>query len=271
MPRYCQIMCASGSTPSNQQEKDSYLLLQKGERHHHHSNSFPGDFPFASDLSSRRELPPTLILKRASVGKLAKGGCAIFEEAGVKLTQDVGGCRQKGGWREFSLKSPSGKRWEEAAEYEERQEMLRRRPRSQSLRYDSRRVPQLPINAAEDDSYDDDEEEWAVYRRSGYISVTPRGSEDQLCRNSAFYIGRSLSMRDPAMGVVMECAACDAALHGVSAGHGGNRLLCSCSCCAASRAPNQQAHVSKKKRGGILRACRRLLGLVRKRPSSALR
>lgn len=213
-----------------------------------------------------------MILKRASVGRLAKGGCAIFEETGAKPTQDVGGCRQKGGWREFSLlKSPSGKKWEEAAEYEEREEMLRRRPRSQSLRYDRRRVPELPINAVEEDSYDDDEEEWAVYRRSGYINVTPRGAEDQLCRNSAIYIGRSLSMRDPAMGVVMECAACGTALHGVSADHGGNRLLCSCSCCAASRASNQQAHVSKKKRGGILRACGRLLGLVRKRPSFAIR
>lgn len=225
-------------------------------------------------------LPPTLIVKQPDGrGNVDAAICA--EESGAKLMHDTvmgghapphsKGTAEKRMWKGFNVvKSPSEERWEEAAQDEERQEM-QRRARSQSMRYDtSLRTSDLAgISRSEalvggNALYNDDE--WAVYTRCGYINVRPRRSDaDAMAPCCSSLMGRSMSMRDTRMGLVMECAACGTSLNG-----SGGRLLCFCSCCAAARASTQAGTpASNKKKGGagILRACRRLFGLSKKRPS----
>ncbi|MCO5600118.1 hypothetical protein L7F22_054226 [Adiantum nelumboides] len=213
-------------------------------------------------------LPSTLVRK---TGDIRNNATCL--KARPKLNKTVGHQLQKMNaietdvWRGLNVKSPSEERWEEAAEVEERQE-LQRRVRSQSMRYDTLRSAELmrvdPWDAQSCGNAPYDDGEWAVYKNSGYVDVQPHVSGGNFvapacCRS---LLGRSVSMRDTRMGLVMECAACGAALNGV-----GGRLLCFCSCCAASRESAMQGGMATamKKKNGILRACRRLLGLGKKR------
>eukprot|EP00250_Pteridium_aquilinum_P006676 c16543_g2_i1 orf=35-1174(-) len=220
-------------------------------------------------------LPPSLIVKRmAGGGKVDAAVCT--SESGAKLMEDieVGGhvlhrksfAEEKGMWKAgLNVKSPGEEKWEEAAEDEERQDM-QRRAKSQSMRYDTSRAAEV-ANISGCDAHTssnplyNDEDPWAVYKRSGYVNARPHTSSVVAAPCCSSLLGRSLSMRDTRMGLVMECAACGA----------GGRLLCFCSCCAAARGCAQAAPLSVKKRGGsgsILRACRRLLGLDKKHPSN---
>lgn len=215
-------------------------------------------------------LPSTLLVKTTrGIGTKVDASCLESEpnEVGGHPLQETNAV-EKRLWSGFNVKSPSEERWEEAAEVEEQRE-LQSRARSQSMRYDTSQPAEFmgvggpwDAHSSENVVYHDDE--WAVYKKSGYANLRPPRSGTfvaPVCCSSL--LGRSLSMRDTRMGLVMECASCGAALHGAS-----RHLLCFCSCCAAVRASSTQEKVAAStKKGGILRACRRLLGLCKKRPS----
>ncbi|KAH7299640.1 hypothetical protein KP509_24G021900 [Ceratopteris richardii] len=204
------------------------------------------------------------------------GDAAAFEvglksNEGRKLESQMSRSAVRGLWRGFSVESPSEVRWEEAAEVEEWQE-LQRRARSQSMRFEAPRVSdRLGDCRSRHHAWGErSEDEWDLYgRRSGHFHRSSAMAATGACCSSL--VGRSVSMRSAGVGFAMECSACGAELCDAE-----GPILCICPCCAAAREPCPELLAggdrgAAKKKGGILQACRRLLGLEKKRHQSNLR
>ncbi|KAH7436745.1 hypothetical protein KP509_05G034100 [Ceratopteris richardii] len=214
-------------------------------------------------------LPPTLLIRRNRNDRMYDSAAdmhsSLFvDESGSGAAEKRKNVR-KGIWRGFSMKCPSEERWEEAAVNEERQQLWRR-ARCSSTRYDEfctadpmddRRTYHRHCN-------EDDGDGWAIYKRSGYVNLPPRPDSDIRAASAGSRVGRSASMRDTRMGLLMECATCG---EGLVDGRGGGPVLCICPCCGATRAIAGQSNSGKKKKSGIIKACRRLLGLGKKHHS----